>query len=52
MAASNLKVGDVFKIRHDGGLWEVVEDRGTVLSVRSEIGTIRRLRKTTKVIVD
>ena len=52
MAASKLKVGDIFKVRHDGGLWEVIADRGTVLDVRSERGTVRKLRKKIQVIVD
>ena len=52
MSAENLSVGDIFKIRHNGGLWEVIADRGTVLNVRSEIGTIRKLRKRIQVIVD
>ena len=39
MPANTLKVGDVFKIRADGLLWEVVEDIGSAFWVKSEIGT-------------
>ena len=52
MSAQHLKIGDIFKIRQDGGLWEVIADRGTVLDVRSELGTVRKLRKKIQVIID
>jgi len=45
MAASELRVGDLFQVKQGNGIWTVLEDCGSRLKVQGESGRVLYMRK-------